>query len=252
MTIAQPETAKYVYGVVRSKGASPPQGAGIDDEPVGLVAHGDVAALTSDVPGDFLEAGRQELLAHTRVLEEAMEASVVLPMRFGVVMPNEETVRDRLLAPFAETLEAQLREMEGKVEVTIKGIYDEEAILREAISESREISELKETIRGKPEAATYYERIRLGELIAAALDDKRGAAAPQIIDRLAPFAVDVRVGEPVHERMAVNASFLVERKRLGEFDRVVDQTGAEQAGRIQLKYTGPLPPHSFVELGVGV
>lgn len=252
MTVAQTETAKYVYGVVRSEGASPPKGAGIDDEPVGVVAHGSVAALTSDVPGDFLEAGRQELLAHTRVLEEAMEGSVVLPMRFGVVMPDEETVHDRLLAPFAETLEAQLREMDGKVEVTIKGIYDEEAILREAIAESREISELRETIRGKPEAATYYERIRLGELIKAALDEKRGAAAPQIIDRLAPFAVDVRVGEPVHERMAVNASFLVERARLGEFDRTVDQIGAEQADRIQLKYTGPLPPHSFVELGVEV
>jgi hypothetical protein len=252
MTVAQPETAKYVYGVVRSKGASPPKGVGIDDEPIGVVAHDSVAALTSDVPGDFLEAGRQELLAHTRVLEEAMETAVVLPMRFGVVMPDEETVCDRLLAPFAETLEAQLQEMDDKVEVTIKGIYDEAAILREAISESREISELKEAIRGKPEAATYYERIRLGELIAAALDDKRGAAAPQIIDRLAPFAVDVRVGEPVHERMAVNASFLVERARLGEFDRVVDQIGAEQADRVQLKYTGPLPPHSFVELGVGV
>jgi hypothetical protein len=252
MTVAQPETAKYVYGVVRSKDPAPPKGAGIDDEPVGVVAHGSVAALTSDVPGDFLEAGRQELLAHTRVLEEAMETSVVLPMRFGVVMPDEETVHERLLAPFAETLEAQLQEMDGKVEVTIKGIYDEAAILREAISENREISELKETIRGKPEAATYYERIRLGELIAAVLDEKRGAAAPQIIERLTPLAVEVRVGEPVHERMAVNASFLVERARLDEFDRVVDRIGAELAGHVQLKYTGPLPPHSFVELGVGV
>jgi hypothetical protein len=250
MTVAQPETAKYVYGVVRSKGAAPPKGAGIDDEPIGVVAHGGVAALTSDVPADFLQAGREELLAHTRVLEEAMEGSVVLPMRFGVVMPDEETLHDRLLGPFAETLEAQLQEMDGKVEVTIKGIHDEEAILREVISENPEIAELKAAIRGKPEAATYYERIRLGELIAAALDDKRGAAAPQIIERLAPYAADVRVGEPVHERMAVNASFLVERARLGEFDRVVDQLGAELAGRIQLKYTGPLPPHSFVELGI--
>lgn len=252
MAIAQPDTAKYVYGVVRAEGASPPKGAGIDNEPVGVVAHGNVAALTSDVPVDFVEAGREELLAHTRVLEEAMEGSVVLPMRFGVVLPDEETVHERLLGPFAETLEAQLQEMDGKVEVTIKGIHDEEAILREVISESREITELRDAIHGKPEAATYYERIRLGELIAAALDDKRAAVAPQIIDRLAPFAVDVRVGDPVHERMAVNASFLLDRARLGEFDRAVDQIGAELAGRIQFKYTGPLPPHSFVELEVGV
>jgi hypothetical protein len=252
MPVAQPETAKYVYGVVRARGASAPKGAGIDEKPIGIVTHGGVAALTSDVPVGFSEARREELLAHTRVLEEAMRGAVVLPMRFGVVMPDEETIHERLLDPFEASLEAQLGEMDGKVEVTIKGIHDEGAILREVIAESPEIAELREAIRGKPEAATYYERIRLGELVAAALEEKRAAAAPRIVERLAPLAVDVRVGEPVHERMAVNASFLVERARLEEFDRAVDQIGAEQAGRMQLKYTGPLPPHSFVELGVGV
>jgi methyl coenzyme M reductase subunit D len=251
MPVAQTETAKYVYGVVRSEDASPPKGAGIDEKPIGLVAHGNVAALISDVPVDFLEAGRDELLAHTRVLEEVIKSSVVLPMRFGVVLPDEKTINERLLDPYAEELVRQLEEMDGKVEVTIKGIHDEGAILREVVAENREIAELREAIRGKSAEATYYEQIRLGEMVAAALDDKRAAAAPQIIDRLAPFAVDVRVGEPVHERMAVNASFLVERERLGEFDQAVDRVGVEQAGRIQLKYTGPLPPHSFVELGVG-
>lgn len=251
MADAQPQSATYVYGVVSAQRAAAPEGVGIDDRPVEVVAEGGVAALTSQVPVDFVEAGRQELLAHTRVLEEAMEGGVVLPMRFGVVLPDEEAVRERLLQPYAEELAAQLREMEGMVEVTIKGIHDEEAILREVIAENREVAELRSAIRGKPEAATYFERIRLGELIAAALDEKRAAAAPQIVDRLAPLVFDVRVGEPVHERMAVNASFLVERGGLAEFDRAVEQIGAEQAGRIQLKYTGPLPPHSFVELGVG-
>ena len=244
-------TAKYVYGVVPATGASPPRGPGIDDAPIGVIPHGDVAALASDVPGEFLEAGREELLRHSRVLEETMERSVVLPMRFGVVLPDEETVHRRLLDPYEEELEAQLRAMEGKVEITIKGIYDEGAILREVIAENRDIAKLREAIHGKPEEATYYQRIELGELIAAALEEKRAAAGPQIVDRLAPLAADVRVGEPVHERMAVNASFLVARDRLEEFDRAVDQLGAEQAGRIQLKYTGPLPPHSFVELGIG-
>jgi hypothetical protein len=251
MIAVQPETAKYVYGVVRSAGASAPKGAGIDERPIDVVAHDEVAALTSDVPVDFVEAGRDQLLAHSRVLEEAMQGSVVLPMRFGVVLPDEETIHERLLGPFAERLETQLQEMDGKVEVTIKGIHDEGAVLREVVAENREIAKLRSEIQGKPEAATYYERIRLGELVAAALDDKRAAMAPQIIDRLVPFAVDVKVGGPVHERMVVNASFLVERARLGEFDRTVDQIGAELAGRVQLKYTGPLPPHSFVELGVG-
>ncbi|MDQ6749432.1 MAG: GvpL/GvpF family gas vesicle protein, partial [Actinomycetota bacterium] len=59
----------------------------------------------------------------------------------------------------------------------------------------------------------------------------------------------VESGEPGHERVALNASFLVERERMAEFDEAVDELGRARAGRLRLKYTGPLPAHSFVELG---
>src|SRR3954447_17754244 len=123
-------TAKYVYGVVRAGGDAGPKDTGINDEPVVLVAgQGGLAALTSDVPDGPLEAGREELLTHSRVLERALEKGVVLPMRFGVVMPTEGSVREELLAAHREELEAQLDEMDGKAELNVKGIYEEEAIL---------------------------------------------------------------------------------------------------------------------------
>jgi hypothetical protein len=247
MAKAKNTTAKYVYGVVRAGDASSKL-TGIDDEPVGSVISEGLAALTSDVPDDFLEAGREELLTHSRVLEQALEDGTVLPMRFGVVLPDERSVRDELLAPHSEELEAQLRDMDGKVEINLKVLHDEETILREALAEIPEAAALRQSIQGKPEDATYYERIRLGELIAQALDDKREQTGPAIVDRLSPCAVAVRVGDPVHERMALNASFLVQRESLGRFDKAVDELGEEQEGRIRIRYTGPLPPHSFVEL----
>jgi gamma-glutamylcyclotransferase (GGCT)/AIG2-like uncharacterized protein YtfP len=244
-------SAKYVYGVVRAKRGSRLKQSGINDEPVTVVASKGLGALTSDVPAGPLEAGREELLTHSRVLEKALhQRGVVLPMRFGVVMPDEGAVRAELLASHREQLAAQLDEMEGKVEINIKGIYDEEAILREVIAENPEIAELRQSLHGKPDDATYYERIRLGELVSDALTAKRNEEQARIVDRLAGSALTVEVGEPVHERMAVNASFLVERERLDEFDRAVDKIGEEQAHRIRMKYTGPLPPHSFVELAV--
>src|SRR5919108_1327164 len=123
--------AKYVYGVVRAKDASRPKGTGINDARLALVTLEGLAALTSDVPDEFLEAGRDELLTHSRVLERALEGGAVLPMRFGVVMPNEKSVRDDLLAAHRAELEAQLDEMDGKIEVNLKGIYEEDAVLRE-------------------------------------------------------------------------------------------------------------------------
>ena len=238
---------RYVYGVVRGHGKAPAV-KGIAGAPLELVDAGEVAALTSVAPGSYLEAGREDLLTHSRVLEATLEQGTVLPMRFGVVVPDDETLRGRLLEGHREELLAQLAEMDGKVEFALKGLYDEEAILRELVSHDREIGYLKNEIAGKSEAATYYERIRLGELIAAAFAARQEVDETKVVEELRPHAVAVRVGDPIHERMAVNASFLVERAGLPKFDRAVDAIGRREAARIRFRVTGPLPPHSFVEL----
>jgi len=244
------ETARYVYGVVRAKTGGKPRGKGIDGKPLRIVAADRIGALTSEVPVGPLEAGRDELLTHSRVLEQALKRGVVLPMRFGVVMPDDSTIKQELLGAHRERLEAQLDEMSGKVEFNVKAIYDEPSILREVLAENGEIARLREAVAGKPEDATYYERIQLGELVAQALTAKQAADEQRVVDRLAPHALAVEVGGALHERMAVNAAFLVDEEQLGPFDRALDEVAAENGGRLRFKSVGPLPPHSFVELSV--
>jgi len=250
MTRASSKSAKYVYGVMRADGKARPRAKGIGEKQVRIVDADGLGALTSDVPPGDLEAGREELLAHSRVLERAVEQGTVLPMQFGVVMPDESAVRERLLDPHREELEAQLEEMEGKFEVNLKAIYDERVLLTEVINEVPEVAKLREAMQGQPEDATHFERIRMGELIAGAVDEKRDRDADEILRRLDDHAVAVEVGEPVHERMALNASFLVDRSTQKEFDAEVDRIAEEQGGRLRFKYTGPLAPHSFVELAM--
>jgi gas vesicle protein GvpL/GvpF len=246
--MATEDKPKYVYGVLGAATAERVDGTGIGGLPLSSVSHDRIAALTSDLEDEQLEAGRDELLAHAHALEHAFKAGAVLPMRFGVVLPDAGAVRRQLLAAHREALEEQLAEMEDRVEINVKGIYEEEAILREVVLEDPELAELKRAIGGGSEDATYPERIRLGELVAEALEAKRAQDGDAIVGRLSAEAVAIDVGDAVHERMAVSCSFLVERSRLQAFDRLLDTIAAEQAERIQFKYTGPLPPHSFVEL----
>src|SRR5436305_1393833 len=169
------EAPKYVYGVVRASPKARVRAKGMYGKPIRVVASEGLGALTSDAPEGRLEAGRDELLTHSRVLERALERGTVLPMRFGVVMPSEAAVRDELLTAHREQLEAQLDEMTGRVEVNVKGLYDEQLVLSELVAENPEIAELQASLRGQSEDATYFERIRLGELIAAALEVRRSA-----------------------------------------------------------------------------
>lgn len=250
MTRPAKESAKYVYGVVRTGAGGKPRGKGIDGRPLRIVSANGIGALTSDVPAGPLDAGREELLTHSRVLEQALERGVVLPMRFGVVMPDESTIREDLLGAHRDDLEAQLEEMSGKLELNVKAIYDEQAVLREVLAENAEIARLRDSLAGQPEDATYYERIRLGELVAQALTEKQAADEERVVSRLVPHAIAVEVGGALHERMAVNASFLVEGDRRQAFDKALDEIAAENAERLRFKCTGPLPPHSFVELSM--
>jgi hypothetical protein len=244
-------SAKYVYGVVPAKMRGKPKGQGIGGNALRLVKSGELAAITSDVPDGPIEAGRDELLAHSQVLEKTLgTARAVLPMRFGVVMPSDDAVKAELLDAFRPDLEAQLGEMEGKIEMNLKGIYDEAAVLREVVQENREIGALKEAIASAPPEATYPERIRLGELVADTLLAKREADEHGVLSRLEPHAIALDVNPPIHERMAVNAAFLLDRDDTGSFDDEVERIAKENHPRIAFKLTGPLPPHSFVELAL--
>lgn len=240
--------AQYVYGIVEAT-ATKPRGRGIGGAPVRLVVgDDDVAALVSEIGRDRLRMGRDEVLTHARVLDRALARGPVLPMRFGVVMDDAKEVRDRLLEEHGSELRTQLTEMEGKVEVRIRAAYDEQSLLREIMRERPEIASLRTAVAGRPEHAAYYDRIRLGELVAAAVERHREADARAIIEALGNHALAVEAGEPHHERIVVQASFLVERSRLAEFNAKVDEVAEAYGGQIRFKYTGPLPPHSFVEL----
>ena len=243
--------ATYVYGIVEST-ARAPKASGIGGAPLALVAGDGAAALVSDLPDGDVRMGRDEVLMHSEVLDQALAHGTVLPMRFGVVMDGSDDVRRQLLERHGEDLRNQLNDLAGKVEFNVRAVYEEDVVLREVVSEDSEIARLREAVRGRSEDGTYYERIRLGELVAQAVERRRERDAQAIIDLLAPASLAVDVGAPAHERVVVTASFLVERDHLDAFDELLEAVARDQFGRIRFKLTGPRAPHSFVELGGGV
>jgi hypothetical protein len=243
--------AEYVYGIVEQE-VEPPSEPGVGGASPRLIAGPSASALVSDLSAGELRLGRSEALAHARVLEAALAHGTVLPMRFGVVMDGPDEVRRRLLSEHEDDLRAQLESFAGKVEVNLRVLYDEATLMREIVGTEPEIARLREQLRGRSEDATYYDRIRLGELVARAIERVREADARGIVDALAPAVLAVSAAEPAHERIALSASFLVARDRLEDFDRRLDQIAAERSPLMRFKSTGPLPPHSFVELSGGV
>jgi len=229
----------HVYGVV-------PASARLDlaGEGVRLVVHREVAALVRDLEPGELRAVRV-LRDHWRVLEEAQSSTTVLPVRFGTVMTDDGAVVEQFLEPSHDELAAQLAAMAGKVQLTVKGFYEEEALMADVVARSPAVARLRERVNGLPEAAAYYKRIELGQLVAAEVERTRERDAQDILGRLEPLALDARLEPASTADAAVNAAFLVDERRVDQFSDAVARLGRELAGRIRLRYVGPLPPYSF-------
>jgi Gas vesicle synthesis protein GvpL/GvpF len=241
-------TAVYVYGVAPAAEKVDVEAPGVEASKEGVrrVVHGEIAAFVSDVEGGSLVAAKG-LRAHWRVLEEAVVGATVLPVRFGTVMENDGAVVDQFLAPRHDHLVALLAELSGKVQLSVKAYYDEERLMRGVVSDSPAVAQLRERVRQRPKAATYYDRIQLGELVAGEVEQARERDGALVLSRLEPLAVAARREPPGTPDAAVNAAFLVERSRVDEFSQAVARLSDEVQDRMRLRYLGPLPPYSFTE-----
>jgi hypothetical protein len=161
------------------------------------------------------------------------------------VLPGDRAVVEDFLAPAHDRLRAGLAELAGRVQLTVKATYDEQALMRAVVESSPAVARLRERVQGVPEAAAYYDRIQLGQLVAAEVERARQRDGAVILARLEPLAVAARAEPPTAPEMAVNAALLVERDDVDGVARAVAELQAELAGRVTLRCIGPMPPYSF-------
>ncbi|TDC76396.1 GvpL/GvpF family gas vesicle protein [Actinomadura sp. 7K507] len=244
-------TPQYVYGVTRSGAALPADVNGLDDLPVALVEDGGVcAAIVSDLPRGRALGERADLVAHQRVLNSLVDAgTVVLPFRFGAALADRAAVEKELLAGNSERFGHVLDRLEGHVELRLKATYVQDTVLREIMASEPEIAELSRRLREVPPDvadAVYYDRIRLGELIAQSMERLREADGQVLLDGAAPAAEAAAPKSPAREEDVLDASFLVRTDRRAEFERAVDKLARDHADRVKIRLIGPLPPYDFV------
>ncbi len=260
------ELGKYLYCVIESQqavefgtiGISLPSGQKKRDSSedrgtkVYTLNHRGLACCVSDYPSDqMIPASSENCLAHERILQTLMERFTPLPFEFGTVAGSREDVMKLLSTNFVK-LKLALRRLHGKVEVNVKASWPDLTQVCQGVARDHPvIAKYKEEIASKPLELTYKDRIVIGELVASALNELRKKEDKVILTALRKVSEDEDEEMLYGETMVMNASFLVKKKEFTRFEGVLNQLGKRYEGRINFKYTGPLPCYHFTKVSLG-
>jgi hypothetical protein len=231
----------YVYAIIRAGRPLPvdARGVGSPAAPLREIRQGRVAAVVSEAPPS-LRARRRDLLAHQDLLMRLSEQGPVLPMRFGMVAADEETVRDQLTAREADHM-AALEHLAGGVEVNIKALPAQDA-LASVVAEDKNVRRLRDEARRRP---GYEASLQLGQAVAAALESRAAEAGRRVLRELTPKARAVASGPEV-QGCVLNVSFLLDRDASDAFQKAAERFARTNRDRVELRLSGPLPCYSFV------
>lgn len=200
--------------------------AGLRGAPLRAVASGLVAAIYSE--HEIAPEPDEELLwSHEQIVEELMEGSTILPMRFGSTVEGPEALAD-WLAGGREEFSVSLERVRGAVELSVR------AQLPAAV----EVDEkARPAWRSQPGTAYLLERARR---------QRRSEDAAARIHR--PLAALARRSMPkagAGERGAFKAAYLVDEESVEAFSDRVGELNSTLVGT-KVSCTGPWPPYSFV------
>lgn len=206
------EERKYVYCII----ANTEKPASFGNKGIGnfsevyTIPYKGISAVVSDTPLTDYQSTEENIKAHNEVATLVMKEHTVIPMAFGMAFKDKEVLLSVLEKSY-DAIKKSLALLDNKVELGIK--------------------------------------IVLGKELMELLGEKKIQFASYIFESLKKKAVESVNAKLFSERLLLNASFLVEKNKIKEFSKEVDEVEKMLAPKIQ--YTGPWPPYNFAKINIG-
>ncbi|MFM6198357.1 MAG: GvpL/GvpF family gas vesicle protein, partial [Dolichospermum sp.] len=199
----------YLYGIFPEIIPDTFDIKGLDGKPVHSQSVDGFTFLYSQACQEKYLASRRNLLTHERVLEQTMHEGfhVLLPLRFGLVVKDWETIISQLINPHKEQLHKLFEKLAGRREVSIKILWDAKAELQAMMESNRELKQQRDNMEGKK--LSMEEVIQIGQLIESNLQARKQAVIEVFTEQLNPLAEEIVVSEPMTEEMIYNAAVLI-------------------------------------------
>lgn len=244
----------YLYGVMSASALATDLsdislGPGISGE-VEMECFDDLVVIHAAHDGSEILPRRKSLLAHARVLENAMDHGTVLPMRFGMVCDSVAAFA-ALAARHRADIQAAFDRLSGCVEMGVRVTASETEALNALLDRDTELRTARDRLAEKGRGA-HFSKVEFGRALGEAMAARRAAAQKDLVERLRPMARDYLIKAPESDFQVLRGEFLIERERLEEFGQglevAVQQLGFVGGSHWDIRMVGPGPAFHFVGL----
>lgn len=215
------------------------------------IRYKDAAMVAAEVPMKIYHPNKENLLMHQTMVSNVMTRNdTVIPISFGNVFKSKADVKV-LLENLYPQFEKLFPAIKGKIELGLKVIGQKEW-LESRVNKNPEVEQMAKTVRGKSEAAGYYDRIKLGGATQSIFAELKNEIQAGIYTPLEEIAESAKSNEPQGEKMLLNAAFLIDREKEAEFDELVNKQHEKWKDKVDFKYSGPWPAYNFVNIRLTV
>lgn len=215
------------------------------------IRYKDAAMVAAMVPMKIYNPNRQNLMMHQHAVAAIMSKNdTVIPISFGNVFKSKEDVKV-LLENLYPQFEKLFPAIKGKIEVGLKVIGKKEW-LEAKVNGNPEVEKMSASVKGKSEAAGYYERIQLGGVAQKLFADLQNEVKAEVFTPLEEAAEAAKANEPTGETMLLNAAFLIDRDSEELFDQKVNEAHEKWKDKVDFNYSGPWPAYNFVNIRLKV
>jgi len=219
---------------------------GIASEKLRLIHRASVTAVVSDFNDEQVAVTRENVLAHERVVRRVLAETTPLPFRFGTII-NEAQLQSYLDSQ-QDSLRAQLERVRGCVEMSVKVIWELEAVRSEALqhAEEQQVSNgAKQNVAGK---GTLFLATKRREILGdGALKKRAEEIAGWLNKSVAETVRETQATIKPMQPLVVSAAYLVERARLKEYRAALHRAQMERS-KLHFLTSGAWPPYSFTNI----
>ncbi|MFB6283155.1 MAG: gas vesicle protein GvpL [Halobacteria archaeon] len=250
------EEYRYLYCLFSLGGDCSIEKEGVDGEKVYCISVGDLTAAVHTCDGiydtDDRDKVREWLFRHQYVIDSVGEEyGTPIPFRFDTLIEGGDEQVEEWISENYDDLEDILEQYNGRWEYRAQLYWNVDELDRELIDSNPELSDLRKEIESGGSGRSFL----LEKKLKAKLKDYRAEKGKEFMDGIKDDVednvVEIEESKPTGENTAEG-----EKKHVGSLVILMEKGAEEQVGEVldevaarpgvEIKYTGPWPPYSFI------